>query len=305
MLIANSLAIAGRHQPLLEPTSLTVSRGELLLVQAEPQPTRTALSLGLSARMRPGAGTVSWAGNSSLRSVRKISTLIDSPEINEPEAHLKVRDLVAEDLALQPGPRWRRSSINSWMERHKVDHLAGNWLDAIDPLDRFLLLTYLSLDDSNVKLAIFDSPDRHGIPEEDWIAHLKNVAGGRRAPAVIAVVARIPMCWDGAVAFAGHTQTHRIFARDPKPEVVSQKTTAPETREPLPDEPSTIVESTDVMEPVKEILETEQAPPTLATEYPTKALRPENSVPEDSVQAKDSTPDSPGQGLAQEVKETR
>ena len=163
--------------------------------------------------MRPTAGSVSWSGNSTLRAVRRISTLVDSPEINEPEAHLKVRDLVAEDLALQPGPLWRRSSINAWMERHKLDHLADSWLDAIDPLDRLALITHLSLEDHRTELAVFDSPDRHGIPEGDWVNHLQVVAGGRRAPAVIAIVTRIPAEWDGAVAYAGHQQEHPVFAQ--------------------------------------------------------------------------------------------
>ncbi|GAA1496628.1 hypothetical protein GCM10009628_16310 [Paeniglutamicibacter kerguelensis] len=211
VLIANSLAIAGRHQPLLEPTSLAVARGQILLVQAEPQPTRTALSLGLSARMRPSSGSVAWSGNSTLRSVRRISALVDSPEINEPEAHLKVRDLVAEDLALQPGPLWRRSSIDSWMERHRMDHLADSWLDAIDPLDRLALLTHLALEDHRVELAVFDSPDRHGIPEESWIDYLQTVAAGRRSPAVVAVVTRIPLWWEGAGTYAGAVQRHDAF----------------------------------------------------------------------------------------------
>ncbi|MGL3807638.1 ABC transporter ATP-binding protein [Paeniglutamicibacter sp. R2-26] len=206
MLIANSLAIAGRHQPLLEPTSLAAARGQLLLVQAEPQPTRTALALGLSARMRPSSGTVAWSGNAALRAVRRISALVDSPEINEPEAHLKVRDLVAEDLALQPGPVWRRSSIDSWMERHKMDHLADEWLDVIDPLDRLALLTHLALEDHRVELAVFDSPDRHGMAEEAWIDYLQTVAGGRRAPAVVAIVTRIPGWWEGPIAYAGTEQ---------------------------------------------------------------------------------------------------
>lgn len=215
MLIANSLSIAGRHQPLLEPTSLTVARGALLLVQAEPQRTRTALALGLSARMRPSTGTLSWSGNTSLRAVRRISALVDSPEINEPEAHLKVRDLVAEDLALQPVPLWRRSSINSWLERHHLEHLADAWLDAIDPLDRLTLITHLALEEHHIKLAIFDSPDRHGIPESDWVNHLQTLVGTRRAPAVIAVVNRIPEGFNGALAYAGQQQTHPFFTPEP------------------------------------------------------------------------------------------
>jgi hypothetical protein len=228
VLIADSLAIAGRHLPLLEPTSLAVARGELLLVAAEPQATRTALALGLSARMRPTEGTVSWSGNPGLRAVRHISALVDSPEINEPEAHLKVRDLVAEDLALQPGPIWRRSGIDAWMRKHHMDELANEWLDAIDPLERLALLTHLALEDRGVDVLVFDSPDRHGIPEVDWLSYLQSVATGRRAPAVVAVVQRIPGNWLGSTAWAGQVQNKLATASAPEAEA---ETTAvgPET----------------------------------------------------------------------------
>ncbi len=206
MLIADNLAIAGRHLPLLEPTSLAVARGELLLVAAEPRPTRTALALALSARMRPGDGTVSWSGTSALRSVRRIGALVDSPEINEPEAHLKVRDLVAEDLALQPGPIRRRSGIDTWLKKHAMEALATQWLDAIDPLERLKLLTRLALEDRSIELLVFDSPDRHGIPEDGWTRYLQAVATSRRAPAVVAVIQRIPESWNGSVARAGQVQ---------------------------------------------------------------------------------------------------
>lgn len=206
MLIADNLAIDGRHLPLLESTSFAVARGELLLIAAEPQPTRTALALGASARMRPSQGTVAWLGNTSLKAVRRISTLVDSPEINEPEAHLKVRDLVAEDLALLPGPIWRRSSIDAWLKRHHLEHLAEQWLDALNPLERLTVLTHLALEDRNVELLVFDTPDRHGIPEDDWCNHLHTVAAGRRAPAVIGIVQRIPENWSGSTAYAGEIQ---------------------------------------------------------------------------------------------------
>ncbi|GAA4367111.1 ABC transporter ATP-binding protein [Paeniglutamicibacter cryotolerans] len=204
MLIADSLAIDGRHAPLLEPTSLAAARGELLLVHAEPQQTRTALALGLTARMRPSAGAVSWSGDSTLRGVRRISALVDSPEINEPEAHLKVRDLVAEDLALHPGPFWRRSAVEKWMELHGMDDLSGQWLDAIDPFDRLRLLTHLALESSHADLLVFDAPDRHGIPSADWLDYLSGVAGGRRNPAVVAIVGRIPDRCSVPVARVGH-----------------------------------------------------------------------------------------------------
>ena len=111
---------------------------------------------------------------------------------------------MAEDLALQPGPVWRRSGIDAWLAKHHMDALANEWLDAIDPLDRLALLTHLALEDRTVELLVFDSPDRHGIPEDDWPGYLASVASGRRAPAVVAVVQRIPQNWDGAAAVSGN-----------------------------------------------------------------------------------------------------
>lgn len=204
MLIADNISINGRHAPLLLPTSLGVAAGELLLVHAEPQTTRTALALALSARMRPDTGKVAWEGDASLAGVRALSMLVDSPEINEPESHLKVRDLVAEDLALHPGPFWRRSSIDAWLDRHHLTDLAGQFLDAIDPLDRLRIMTHLSLEEHATTLLVFDSPDRHAIEPGAWIQHLAQTAAGRRHPAIIAIVNAIPTSWEGPVAHAGH-----------------------------------------------------------------------------------------------------
>ncbi|WP_411730537.1 ABC transporter ATP-binding protein [Paeniglutamicibacter sp.] len=264
MLIADSLAIAGRHLPLLEPTSLVVARGELLLVAAEPQPTRTALSLGLSARMRPTRGSVSWSGNAAMRTVRRVSALVDSPEINEPEAHLKVRDLVAEDLALQPGPIWRRNGIDAWMKKHHIDALANEWLDAIDPLERLGLLTQLALEDRGVELLVFDSPDRHGIPEDDWLRFLESVATGRRAPAVMAVVQRIPEHWDGSRAWAGRVQDK--LAAAPEPEEETEAAAAPRENS----EESEAENSAAVAEPI---------PDDAAPAEPTTALTASKDLP--------------------------
>lgn len=203
MLIADEFSINGRHGRLVEPTSLAVAAGELLLVQAEPQSTRTALALGLSARMRPDTGALAWGGDATLAGVRRISMLVDSPEINEPESHIKVRDLVAEDLALHPGPFWRRSSVDTWLERHHVTELAGEFVDAIDPLDRLRILTHLAQEDHQTELLVFDTPDRHGIPDDDWVAHLAGTAAGRRHPAIIAIVQHVPGSWTGKVATTG------------------------------------------------------------------------------------------------------
>jgi len=202
VLLADSLSIDGHHAPLLRPTSLVAPASELTIVAAPTQESRTALSLGLSARMKPDGGSVAWEADADIRAVRRASALVDSPEINEPEQHLRVKDLVAEDLALLPGPFWGTVSAARWLESHRLGHLANEWVDAIDAEDRLHLLASLSLQDSDVKLLVFDSPDRHDLADADWIRILAGVAAGRRQPAVVAVVQRIPEQWDGRTAIA-------------------------------------------------------------------------------------------------------
>ncbi|MBG6084523.1 ABC transporter ATP-binding protein [Zhihengliuella flava] len=202
MLLADSLSFHGHHAPLLRPTSLTAPAAELTVVSAGTQDARTALALGLSARMKPDAGTIAWEAEAGPRAVRRVSALVDSPQINEPEQHLRVKDLVAEDLALQPGPFWRTVSADRWLRAHRLEHLSRAWVDALAAEDRLHLLASLSLQDSAVRVLVFDSPDRHGLPDAAWLRILADVAGGRRHPAVVAVVQRIPEEFSGRTAVA-------------------------------------------------------------------------------------------------------
>ncbi|WP_146114051.1 MULTISPECIES: ABC transporter ATP-binding protein [unclassified Arthrobacter] len=206
MLIANSMSFQGRHSQLVDATSLTANRGSLLLVVADSQSARTATALMLSGRMKPSAGELSWDGASRLKEIRSHSALLDAPQINEPEAHLKVRDVVSEDLSLVPAPLWRRARSKKWLARHGFEDIASSWIDAVDALTRINLLTRLALENHDVDALVFDSPDRHGIEETSWLETLERFTRTRRNLAVIAVVSRIPDCWDGPVAFIGQTQ---------------------------------------------------------------------------------------------------
>ncbi|GHD05131.1 ABC transporter ATP-binding protein [Zhihengliuella salsuginis] len=214
MLFADSLSIDGHHAPLLRPTSLVAPASELTLVTAPTQQARTALALGLSGRMKPDGGSVAWESDADIRAVRRASALVDSPEINEPEQHLRVKDLVAEDLALLPGPFWGTVSAARWLASHRLDHLANEWVDAISPEDRLHLLASLSLQDGNVKLLVFDSPDRHDLPGAEWTRLLRDVSTGRRQPAVVAVVQHIPDGWDGRTAAAEKDNLPRPAAEE-------------------------------------------------------------------------------------------
>lgn len=188
---------------LVPPTSLSVAPGEVLLVVAQPQVSRTALALLLSGRMKTSSGQLAWGGDSRLSSLRKRAAIIDSPAVNEPEAHLKVRDVISEDLSLLPAPLWHRQSPKKWMAQHRVADLANEWIDAIDPLVRAELLVALAAENRETQLLVLDSPDRHGIEAPQWLQLLERFAHSRRNFACVAVAGQLPDCWEGPVVFMG------------------------------------------------------------------------------------------------------
>lgn len=210
MLIADSVTVKGRHEELVPPTSLRVDRGEVLLVVADPQISRTALALALSGRMQPTTGTVAWGHSDSLKTLRQHSALLDSPEVNEPEAHLKVRDLVGEDLALVPGPIWRKPRPKKWMEEHGFSDVAGEWADAIDPTRRMELQLLLAAENPKLELLVLDSPDRHDMQDELWMDLLADFASSSREFAVVAIVSNVPYGWDGPVSYLGSVSAQPI-----------------------------------------------------------------------------------------------
>ncbi|MBT1003573.1 ABC transporter ATP-binding protein [Paenarthrobacter sp. DKR-5] len=203
MLNARSLHFAGRHGDLVPPTDLEAAGGEVLLVAGDGQESRTALSLLLSGRMKPTSGSAGWGNGPQPRGPRRHSALIDSPAVNAPERHLRVRDLAAEDLSLIPAGSGRRPRPGAWLKDAGFAGLANSWTDELDGGDRFRLLTALALADPRVDLLVLDSPDRHGAGT-GWLAQARDLAAAERALCVVAVVASIPAGWDGPSARLGN-----------------------------------------------------------------------------------------------------
>ena len=209
MLSAENLFLKGRHSALLPPTSLEANAGGLLLVSGDDQSTRTALALALSGRMRPTSGTVSWGHSARLEHLRRHSALIDSPGVNEPERHLRVRDLVAEDLALVPRRKRPRGNAADWLKSEGLSDLGPRWIEELEPAVRLDLLTRLALADFTVELLVFDSPDRHDADPDTWLSVLTgSVASPSRLVTAVAVVAQIPPEWTGPAAAAGAVDTN-------------------------------------------------------------------------------------------------
>lgn len=248
MLTTNQLHIDGRRHTLLPATTLEARRGEVLLVQANGQERRTALSLALTGRMKPSTGTVVLGHDDSLAALRRRSAIVDAPEVNAPEHHLTIRSLAAEDLALVPFRFRDRTRPSDWLRRNGFEDILGRWIEEVDPGRLLHLQLALALANKDVELVVVDSPDRHTSDDESWLPLLTRLAAGElehgaddgappRPLMVVAVVGRLPLDWDGPAVTAGEAATSGEAGQASPPDNSSEDTgPTPDTSSDEPDQ---------------------------------------------------------------------
>ena len=193
MLELQDVAFDDHHHQLLHAVSLSAPEGELSSFNAETPLGRTALALITSGRMVPDEGQVLLDGEPQPKRLRRNAALVDSPGITAPEHHMRVRDIVAETLGLQPRTgtlplRERRISADAWLHDLEAEDLADEYVDTLSPAARIWLLTELAFADPLVHLAVLDSPDRHGLPADELgpLLHGLVSVGSRTLIAVVA-----------------------------------------------------------------------------------------------------------------------
>ena len=166
-IIAESVEVTGPHGPLLQPTSLRVRDGQLLLVTGDPDSGRTALALTLSGRLRPSRGTVRRDGSTDANALRRTVAIVDAPQITEPEGSVPVTDVVAEGLSFARRRSGRRA-VRAWLAEHHLDQFSAERFEHLPSTARTELLVELAAAGRDVETLILDCPDRHGGDPLGW-----------------------------------------------------------------------------------------------------------------------------------------
>ena len=208
MLRVDNIWAKGRHHALFGRTTFSVGGGEVIIVQADSQMERTSLGLALTGRLPLSGGEIYWSAGDeepqpiSMKKLRRISDIIDSPDVTSPEQHMRVYDYVSEMLSYNL-PIFGRSRAGRWLKERGLEDLDGLWMDELDGEMNIELMAALA-QSSPSDLLVFDTPSRHLNHTRMWLPFLEELANDEDRPrTVVAIVPHISDTWHGARAVVG------------------------------------------------------------------------------------------------------
>ena len=257
MLRVDNIWAKGRHHALFGRTTFSVGGGEVIIVQADSQMERTSLGLALTGRLPLSGGEICWsAGDEEPQPIsmklRRISDIVDSPDVTAPEQHMRVHDYVSEMLSYNL-PVFGRSRAGRWLKEHGLEDLDGLWMDELDGEMNIELMAALA-QSSPSDLLVFDTPSRHLNHTRMWLPFLEELANDEDRPrTVVAIVPHISGDWHGARAVVGSVHMDQDGEFEPAEEPAEELT---ETEELTQAEPTI---------DVVEVREVEEIPSTSST----------------------------------------
>ncbi len=166
-LIADQVAVAGVHGPLLLPTSLRATPRHVTVVAGDPGYGHVALALALGGRVPLSRGSVALDGSSAATDLRRHVALVDVPDVTAPEDALPVRAVVAEQLALAGRPS-SRAATRAFLRGHGAEGLATERFESLAPHERTTLLTQVAASRAATTVLVIAAPDRWGGEPQRW-----------------------------------------------------------------------------------------------------------------------------------------
>ncbi|MDQ6526515.1 hypothetical protein RB608_23040 [Nocardioides sp. LHD-245] len=170
--MANLVMTDGAVAGLLEPTSVALVPGEVVVAVGRPGHGNVALALALAGRLRLSGGGVELGGDPAPEPLQRAVVLVDVPGVTEPDDSVPFRVVVAEELALarlSSGPH----ATSAWLREHRLGTSPRLRTEDVAPLDRIRSLTELGSSRPDARFLVLLSPDRHGLHRRDWwpVAH--------------------------------------------------------------------------------------------------------------------------------------
>ena len=156
---------------MLEPTTVEVTAGELVIVHGDPGHGHTALALALAGRLVPDTGRVTLDGEHDTKALQAAVALVDVPGVSSPDDANKLCTILGEELAMARRPH-RRADVRRWLETHG---LLGHLDELIEDLPtgaRVAALAEVAAERPDVRFIVLTLPETHGGVPEDWLPGL-------------------------------------------------------------------------------------------------------------------------------------
>ncbi len=169
----SSLTAAGvwvndARRPLLEPTTVTVTTGEIVAVHGDPGHRHTLLALALGGRLRLDGGEVGIDGDYSPETRQRQVALVDVPGVSEPDEVSALTTIVGEELAMAGRPAGRRH-VDEWLTTNQLRPHRDDRIEDLPPGLRTVAMARLASLRPEVWFLVLALPERNGIDPEAWV----------------------------------------------------------------------------------------------------------------------------------------
>jgi ABC-type transport system involved in cytochrome c biogenesis ATPase subunit len=175
VLMARRVTVRQGRRRLLEPTSLEVATGEILLVSGEPGHGHTCLALVLSGRLAADSGGVTVDGSADPAHLRAAVALVDVPGVSAPDDGNRLTTIVSEELAMAKRPASRRQ-VKNWLAAQGYADMVGSRIEALPGAVRVAVLARLAVLRPDVRFVVIGLPEQHGGLPEWWLQIAEGLA---------------------------------------------------------------------------------------------------------------------------------
>ena len=167
--------VTDSRRTLLEPTSVAIGTGQVVVVYGDPGHRHTLLALALGGRLVPSGGELRIDADHDDASRQRRVALVDVPGVSEPDEVIPLTTIVGEELAMAGLPAGR-SHVDEWLTENGLRPHRDDRIEDLPPGLRTVALARLASLRPDVQFLVLALPERSGIDSAAWFTEAAELA---------------------------------------------------------------------------------------------------------------------------------
>lgn len=172
---AEGVWVSDGRRTLLEPTSVTVGSGQVVVVHGDPGHRHTLLALALGGRLVPSGGELCVDSDDDAATRQRQVALVDVPGVSEPDEVIALTTVVGEELAMAGKPAGR-SHVDQWLTGNGLRPHRDERIEDLPSGLRTVAMARLASLRPGVHFLVLALPERSGIDPDAWLAEAGTLA---------------------------------------------------------------------------------------------------------------------------------